>query len=241
MAQKKANAERSVMQMTSLILNEYGMTEKKGVPVVSSRLMSERFHKQHAHVLRDIEKELAVIDKVKDEINQSKFGEINFLTSHYKDDRGRKQPEYLLTRDGFLSIAFKYEGKLATKIRLEYINAFNQMEFFIKNLLEAKCDFPEFTDAIMSAHEEPKHYHFSNELDMINRIVLGMSAKQFREAHGIESGKSIRPHLAADQIEAVKALQRIDIGLIITIPNYEQRKGILEQQFLRIGQRRLTA
>ncbi|MCX7772941.1 MAG: Rha family transcriptional regulator [Clostridia bacterium] len=223
--------------MTSLILNEYGMTEKRGVPVVDSRHVAEKFGKRHDHVLRDIQTAIQNFS----EIGQPKFGESNFIPSHYRNEQNKKQPEYLLTRDGFSYIAMGFTGKKAAKFKIDYINAFNQMESFIKNLLEAKSDFPEFTDAIMAAHEEPKHYHFSNELDMINRIVLGQSAKQFREAHGIESGKSIRPYLNADQIGAVKALQRIDIGLIITIPSYEQRKGILEQQFLRIGQRRLTA
>jgi len=35
---------------------------------------------------------------------------------------------------------------------------------------------------------------------MLNRIVTGMSAKQFRIANGIEKGKSIRPYLSESQL-----------------------------------------
>lgn len=63
---------------------------------------------------------------------------------------------------------------------------------------------------------------------MLNRIVLGMSAKQFREAHGLEKGQSIRPYLRDDQIAMLDLLQTADIGLMIAVPDYHQRKRQLE-------------
>ena len=39
---------------------------------------------------------------------------------------------------------------------------------------------------------------------MLNRIVLGMTAKQFRIANGIEKGKSIRPYLSKEQIDMLE-------------------------------------
>lgn len=66
---------------------------------------------------------------------------------------------------------------------------------------------------------------------MINRIVLGVSAKQFREGNGIAKGESIRPYLTDDQIKAVETLQRMDIGLLYAVPEFEQRKSILANYF----------
>lgn len=224
--------------MSNLIINnQFGVTEKNGIPVASSRYVSEAFSKNHQHVLRDIRSALDNFES----IGQSRFGQSNFIEGHYKNEQNKKQPEYLLTRDGFSYIAMGFTGKRAAEFKIAYINAFNQMESFIKSLFEAKADFPEFTDAIMSTHEEPKHYHFSNELDMINRIVTGMSAKQYREERGIEHGKSIRPYLPLEQMHAVKSLQRIDIGLIVAIPDYEQRKRILESEYRRLQQKALSA
>lgn len=130
-------------------------------------------------------------------------------------------------------MAVGFSGKKALKFKIQYIDKFEQMESFIRNLYEAKADFPEFTQAIMASHEEPKHYHFSNELDMINRIVLGMSTKQFKEEHNLGKVSSIRPYLAPGQAEAVKTLQRIDIGLIVGIPDFQERKRILTEQLSR--------
>ncbi len=216
--------------MKSIVpVDEFGMTERNGIPVVSSRKIAEVFEKRHGDVLRTITDK---IEKSKNDNLVTQFCVANFIQSSYKD-RGKRYPEYLSTRDGFAFVTMGFTGTKADRFKISYINRFNQMESFIRNLLEAKADFPEFTGAIMSAHEEPKSYHFSNELDMINRIVLGMPAKKFREAHGIEKGKSIRPYLAPEQAEAIKSLQRIDIGLILAVQDFQQRKAILESHYQR--------
>ena len=207
----------------------YGVTEKGGVPVVSSRKIAEVFEKRHADVLRDIEVGIENLNKA----DERKFALINFLISTYKDERNRKQPEFILPKDGFVYLTMGYSGKKATRFKVAYINRFNEMESFIKNLYEAKADFPEFTQAIMLSHEEPKHYHFSNELDMINRIVLGMSTKQFKETNNLGKVSSIRPFLTPAQIESIKVLQRIDIGLIVAVPDFQERKRILTEQLNR--------
>lgn len=218
------------------LIDSFGVTERNGIAVVSSRYVADIFEKRHDNVLRDIE-------EIKN--NLLNFEESNldqyFIPGFYKNLQNKRQPEYLLTRNGFTLLAMGYSGKKAMQFKITYINRFNQMEEFIRNLMEAKADFPEFTDAVMAAHEEPKHYHFSNELDMINRIVTGMSARQYREQNGIKAGKSIRPYLSSAQLYAVKALQRIDIGLLISIPDFQQRKELLEQQYKRLTCRVLTA
>lgn len=63
---------------------------------------------------------------------------------------------------------------------------------------------------------------------MLNRIVLGKTAKQFRTERGIEKGKSIRPYLSNEQIKWLNMLQTVDIGLLISTPEYDQRKRYLE-------------
>jgi Rha family phage regulatory protein len=228
--------------VNELILSNFGVTEKKGIPVVSSRYVAKNFNKNHDDVLKSIRSIIEGLRKLSEsEIGQSNFNRHNFTPTTYKNEQNKKQPEYLLTRDGFTLLAFGFSGEKALRFKIEYINAFNQMESFIKNLVEAKADFPEFTDAILSAHEEPKHFHFSNELNMINQIVTGMTAKKFKEVHGLENVSSIRPYLTPQQLEAVKALQRIDIGLIYTVKEYEKRKTILERQYVRLGQKQLSA
>lgn len=217
--------------MSNLILPDdiYGVTEKNSVPVVSSRYVAQVFNKRHDNVLRDVQNIIISLPKSEERnISTSQY----FTSSTYKD-RGKKYPEYLMTRDGFTLVAMGFTGKKAMAFKISYINRFNEMESFIRNLYEAKADFPEFTQAIMDSHEEPKHYHFSAELDMINRIVIGKTAKQFKEDNHLGKVSSIRPYLTPAQIESIKILQRIDIGLIVGIPDYQERKKILTEQLQR--------
>ena len=138
--------------MKSIVpIDEFGMIEKDGTPMVSSRYVAEVFKKDHRRVLQSI-REMECSEE---------FRLHHFVQSSYKNLQNKKQPEILMDRDGFSIVAMGFTGKKAMAFKEAYINRFNQMESFIRNLLEAKVDFPEFTDAIMAAHEEPKSYHFS--------------------------------------------------------------------------------
>lgn len=218
--------------MNNLVpIDEFGLSERNGVPVVSSLKVSEYFTKEHKHVLRDIQE----LD-CSDEFRQSNFG-----PSSYRNSQNKRMPEVLITKNGFMFLVMGYRGKKSAKIKEEYIKRFDLMESFIKSLSSAKTEFPEFTAAIMMAHEEPKHYHFSNECNMINQIILGMNAKQFREANGIESGQSIRPYLGLDQIKAIETLQRADIGLVLTVQDFHERKNVLEKFYQAFSIKKLVA
>ncbi|MEA4972349.1 MAG: Rha family transcriptional regulator [Candidatus Metalachnospira sp.] len=190
---------------------------------VDSLFVAEYFEKEHFHVLRDIAK----ITDSKSGLSKE-FTASNFEPSTYKDKTGRKLPCYYLTRDGFTLLVMGYTGQKAMKFKEQYIRCFNEMESFIKVLVSARQEFPLLTANIKLLHDNPKPYHFSNECDMLNRIVLGMSAKQFRTANGIDKGKSIRPYLTEEQISMLDMLQKVDIGLLVSVPEYEQRKRYLE-------------
>lgn len=201
-----------------LALNpNYQLFESKGAAFCSSRQVAETFGKRHANVLRDVQ-DLDCSDN---------FRELNFEFSSYASEQKKKLPLVYMTKDGFTFLVMGYRGKRAAAFKESYIQRFNDMERFIKNMLTARAEFPAFTDAVMNAHEEPKFYHFSNEADMINKIVLGMSAKKYRELHGLEKGVSIRPYLSDAEAEAVLALQRADIGLLEVIPEFDRRREVL--------------
>lgn len=213
-----------------LLLNpEYGLYEKGGQVFCDSLQIAEAFERRHTHVISTIEKLTQPTSGLSE-----KFSHLNFEESNYKDSSGKKNKKYLLTKDGFVMVTMEFKTTKARAFKEAYITRFNEMEAFIKSLQTAKLEFPAFTNAIMEAHEEPKHYHFSNEINMINRIVLGMDAKHFKEQHGLDkSVVSIRPYLDSMQIEAIEALQRIDIGLIVAGLDFDNRKQILANTFAR--------
>ena len=134
-------------------------------------------------------------------------------------------------------ISLMKNTKPVVAFKKELVKQFYKMERFIKTLVEARKEFPLLTENIKLLHDNPKPYHFSNECDMINRIVTGMSAKQFRQAHGIEKGKSIRPYLTNEQIQLMETLQKVDVGLLVAVSDYEQRKRYLEWYKMKLGEK----
>lgn len=190
---------------------------------LDSRFVAEAFEKGHKDVLRSIDQILA-----EDSGYSAEFNRRNFAPITYTDARGRKQRCYAMTRDGFAVLAMGFTGKKAAHFKELYIRRFNEMERFIKTMVSTRQEFPLLTENIKLLHENPKPYHFINECDMLNRLVLGMTAKQFRLANGIEKGKSIRPYLSKEQIDMLETLQKIDVGLLVAFPDYEDRKRHLE-------------
>ncbi len=204
--------------------DEYGIfVDSNGTARVDSLFVAEFFEKEHRIVLRDIRRLLTPESGL-----STDFGVHNFVQSSYSNNQNKKQPCYCMTRDGFTILAMGYNGPKAMKFKEVYIQRFNEMEKFIKTLMSARAEFPLLTDNIKLLYENPKSYHYSNECDMLNRIVLGMSAREFRLLNGIEKGKSIRPYLTKKQIDMLEMLQKVDVGLLVAFPNYEDRKTRLE-------------
>jgi len=206
-------------------MDDFGIfADSNATAKVNSLFVAQAFEKEHKNVLRDIEKLIAP-----DSGLSAEFNRLNFEPITYHDARNRKQKAYALTRDGFTMLVMGYTGRKALQFKELYIERFNQMEAFIKTLVSARKDFPQLTAAIHLAHDDPQPYHYSNECNLLCGLVTGMTVKQFRAAHGIPKGQSIRPYLSADQIKMLDTLQKIDIGLLVAVPDYQQRKEYLER------------
>ena len=219
--------------------DEYGIfADIHDTARVDSRSVAALFEKEHKNVLRDIAKIIEPESGLSEE-----FTRLNFELSKYKDSTGRKLPCYQMTRDGFTILVMGYTGEKAMRFKELYIKRFNEMEALIKQLVAARQEFPMLTEMIRTVHDNPKPYHYSNECDMINRLVIGVSAKKFRESHGIEKGRSIRPYLTEEQIRLIDELQIVDVGLLMSVPKLDDRKRLLEQHLEQhlTSRRKITA
>ena len=58
--------------------------------------------------------------------------------------------------------------------------------------------------------------------------VEGMSAKEFREAYGLRKDEPIRPYMTTDQLKLMDCLQQFDVGFVVSIPDYKERRTKLE-------------
>ncbi len=109
-------------------------------------------------------------------------------------------------------------------------SALVEAEKWERKRLESKTGFLPMTKAIMHNHENPQSYHFSNEADMINRIVLGMTAKQYKERYGVDQ---VRDGVTGAELEQLEHLQRINTGLIEIGINFQDRKEHLGRCHIR--------
>lgn len=118
-------------------MNELGLFERKSNVYVSSRIIAERFNKEHSSVLKTIEGvnrkdetgQFKHINGLVDDLRESSVNALDyFIKGKYRDERNREQPEYLITRDGFVLLGMGFTGIDALRWKLKYIAAFNAME-----------------------------------------------------------------------------------------------------------------
>lgn len=208
--------------MKAILNPYYGLYHDNRQVFCDSLQVGEVFGRNHAHILRAIETLNQSTSGLSDE-----FRTANFIKTHYKDSRGRKQPKYLLTKNGFVMVTMEFKTAKARQFKEAYINQFDRMAEYITVLHDVKEDFPEFTEAVKLAHAEPKPYHYSNEIRMLYSIVLNQSVQSFKKQHNITS-ESIRDYLSAEQLQQFRKLQRMDIGLLIAVKDSGTRKRILQ-------------
>lgn len=101
------------------------VTIQEAKAVTSSLQIAQTFGKEHRHVLESIRELLRTAEN---SAILSMFMESNYLTSQNKE-----LPMYIINRDGFTLLAMGFTGKRALQFKIDYINAFNRMEEYIKN------------------------------------------------------------------------------------------------------------
>lgn len=101
---------------------------RDGKTITTSLILADSFGKIHRDVLRTI-KNLECSDE---------FSLRNFAQSDYINERGKKYPMYLITRDGFTILVMGFTGKKAMEWKEKYISAFNEKEELIIDLYRKK-------------------------------------------------------------------------------------------------------
>lgn len=164
-----------------------------GNPATTSLAIAECFGKQHAHVLRDIEK---LIAEYPQDFTQSNFG-----LSEYIDSTGRKLPMYYVFFDGFMLLVMGYTGKTALQMKLAYIGAFNAM----RKQLEGKAPEPESReDRTRRLARERKARYLERK-----RLALESNAQDKYEAY-LEAVEDFR----ADTARRIDALLNQGLDLL---------------------------
>ncbi len=128
--------------------------------VTTSVRVAEVFGKQHSHVIRAINN---IIGDLRDneDLGQPQNGETfkngqsNFGLSSYFDKQGKQQKQYIMNRDGFTLLAMGFTGSKALKFKLQYIQAFNEMEAKLRKIYPCgEVNVREHTRSLPSGRKE---------------------------------------------------------------------------------------
>lgn len=199
-----------------------GVFEKDQDAWTTSRDLARVFEKEHKNVIRDIERILGDVD--------ADFGRLNFELSSYKNQQNKKQPQYRMTRKGFSLVAMGFTGKKAMDFKVAYLEAFERMATLIFARVHSKQGYKAMSSAV-ARYLGGGRFAFSEEANRVNRVVLGMSASEFRESRSLNRGKPVRDVLPVETVERLDAAQRLNADLIQAGVHPEERTRILERRF----------
>jgi len=120
--------------------------------VVSSRVVAEEIGRQHKHVLEGIDE---MIKKSRADISTL------LIPNQYKARNGKRNREYLLTKDGFTLYMFNIQGH--NDFKMAYINKFNEMENTIQNRLPGT--YKEALTQLLQTVEEKEKLELENNMN----------------------------------------------------------------------------
>lgn len=140
--------------------------------VTSSRNVARGFGKEHRNVIRDIERLL------KNEQTHQMFYE-----SYYTHEQNKQTyREFLMNRDGFTLLVMGFTGKRATDFKIEYINAFNEMEQKLLNQRKPKTQLEILQESINQLVEQEKRITaIEQKQENIVKIISLNNSKNWRK------------------------------------------------------------
>ena len=207
---------------------------------LSSRDISKYFNREHKDIINMTERRIDVIKSMED-FEKEQFL-LSFKEATYKS-RGKSFKEYLYNKDGFIFIVMGLEGLEAEKLKIQYINLFNTMAELIVTRGLAKINYKGMSKAVKEHRERLgkniEWYHYSREADMINKIVLGMTAKQFKEINGMEINEATRDMVAEWKLKYIDKLERLNTELLEMDMSFSEREAFLTKRYLKELDRRI--
>lgn len=206
------------------------LTTMTGTMTMSSLEIAELTGKRHDNVLTDVRKLLEELN-----LNAPDF------SGTQKYGNGNKREVFRLPKRECIILVSGYSAVLRAKIvdRWLELEAAETERATAKamdaeNRAALRMEYRPMTDALKAVREdlgkETKAHHYSNEADMLNRIVTGYPAKKFKAIHEMPESP-LRDLLTPVQKMAMVALQKADTVYLDEGLDFEQRKARLMALF----------
>lgn len=206
--------------------------QNEEILTTTSRKVAEVFGKEHYNVIRDIES-----------LNCSvHFTALNFEVSEYKDKSGKRNKEYIMTKDGFIMLSMGYNGEKAMQFKEMYIKTFNDMEKELSRIYNERKQWEierekgklirhVLTDTIkMKITDSPhKKFMYPNYTKLIYKTLFGKPFKELQEEYGMKPKESLRDYLTTEQLKDVENMEMLVGSLINCGWGYEQIKAFINE------------
>jgi len=141
----------------------------------------------------------------------------------------RTSPCYLITEEGLTLLVMRFKGKTAFKVQRQFNHAFYVMREDLQQLKQVravgKVGRTHLEDSI-DTNLKASSFIYTNYSDLINKKVLGMTAKQFKEAHELCKTASIRDYLNE---EALKELSYVESKVGFLVEHYKE-EGLTDKE-----------
>lgn len=209
------------------MLVEIKKVNKEEIAICTSLDIAETFGKEHYHVIEDIR-------KIQTNISTPEFSGL-FCEDSYIASNGKRNPMYVMNRDGFTLLVMGYNGEKAMRFKLEYIKQFNAMEKALKGkILEREKGIAvrqALTKALQQSSEnERMHGHaYSTYTNCIYKALFDKNAKQLREEYGIDKKADLRSCFDKEQLQSIKSMEMLVSGLVDCGWDYSKIKSFIEQ------------
>ena len=195
-------------------MSELVQVNSNGQLVMSSRQVAEHFVKMHKDVL----------ESIREIISTAENSALLFHEDSYVASNGKRNPEYLMNRDGFSLLAMGFTGKKALEWKLKYIQAFNDMEQHIKNTSTVPTLPQTFAEALRLAAAQAEELEQARPaVAFVERYVSTENTKSIRETAKI---LDIPERRFIDLLVNHGIVYRCR-GVIVPISTY-QKKGYFE-------------
>ena len=113
--------------MNELIQSDVVYTTNRGTPVTDSLKVAHAFGRLHKNVIKAIRCVMMSANLLADRQT--------FCETTYYDAQGKKQPLFLMTKEGFCALVMRWNGEKANQFKLAFIEMFAKME-------KAICQMP---------------------------------------------------------------------------------------------------
>ena len=168
-------------------MNEIVYKSQKGNPVTNSLLVAEKFEKNHRDVTESIRKLMTAENSAVRNM---------FFETTYKNSQNKKQPLFVMNRDGFSLLVMGFTGEKALNFKIEFIEAFNKMETAMKSLNPANLSKLEILQMAIESENKaialetevkalkPKADFADRVIDTDNKVDIGQAAKLLKLPFG---------------------------------------------------------